>query len=57
VNDRTGDLLGTAERWAGAHADAFTADAPAPTPVLRLVPSEKPEELTPPPTDALPQPS
>ncbi|MDT7630120.1 MAG: hypothetical protein QOI50_2050 [Pseudonocardiales bacterium] len=52
VNDRTGDLLGTAERWAGAHADAFTADAPAPTPVLRLVPSEKPEELTPPPTDA-----
>ncbi|MDT7776564.1 MAG: hypothetical protein QOC67_5488 [Pseudonocardiales bacterium] len=52
MNDRTGDLLGTAERWAGAHADAFTADAPAPTPVLRLVPSEKPEELTPPPTDA-----
>jgi predicted acylesterase/phospholipase RssA len=52
VNDRTGDLLGLAERWAGAHADAFTAGAPAPTPVLRLVPGQKPEELAPPPSDA-----
>jgi len=48
VNARTGALLGLADNWATPPADAFTANPPAPVPVLRLVLSEKPGELAPP---------
>ena len=48
VNARTDALLGLADEWARPPADAFTANPPAPVPVLRLVLSEKPGELAPP---------
>lgn len=45
VNARTEGLLELAEEWASPPADAFTANPPAPVPVLRLVLSEKPGAL------------